>query len=204
MYNLLRHIIRKNINRINRKRLINCEFSIISSNCVGGVICHELGQKFRSPTVNLYMDAPDYIKFLKNLEFYLNDANMIEINEGRKFPVGLLYDIKIYFVHYPSFNDAMNKWKERKSRINRDNLFVIMVQKDNCSMEQIKEFDKLQYRHKVIFTTKQIKDIKSSYYIPGSEIDDEEVMDLCLYKHKLGGKRWIDEFDYVKFLNSAK
>lgn len=28
-----------------------------------------------------------------------------------------------------------------------------------------------------------------------------DVIDLCMYEGKLTGKRWIDEYDYVGFLN---
>lgn len=44
-------------------------------------------------------------------------------------------------------------------------------------------------------------DIECSYYIQNSSVNNE-VIDLNLYKGKLTGKRWIDEFDYVSFLNN--
>lgn len=42
------------VNRANRNRLINQDFSLLCNNCNGGVICHDLGLQFRSPTVNLF------------------------------------------------------------------------------------------------------------------------------------------------------
>ena len=38
----------------NRRRLRNREFTILCNNCNAGVITHDLGQQFCSPTVNLF------------------------------------------------------------------------------------------------------------------------------------------------------
>jgi uncharacterized protein (DUF1919 family) len=37
-----------------RSRLTNKEVTIFSSNCIGGVIYHDLGLRFMSPTINLF------------------------------------------------------------------------------------------------------------------------------------------------------
>lgn len=199
-----RTLLRYKLNRLNRKRLRNHDFSIISSNCVGGVISHELGEKFNSPTVNLYILPEDYIKFLKNLKFYINQANLIEDfiqSKEKGYPVGMLADIRLYFVHYLTFYQAEQKWYERCKRINWSNLYIMMVERDSCTADNISEFDILPYNHKIIFTTSRRLDIKSSYYIPGTVDNNDEVIDLCLYKGKFTGKRWIDDFDYIDFLN---
>ena len=52
--------------------LKNKDFTIISHNCVGGVIYHDLGLKFNTPTINLFFMAKDFIKFCNNLIHYLN------------------------------------------------------------------------------------------------------------------------------------
>ena len=59
-------------NMIKKKRLDlkNSDFTIISSNCLGGVISHKLGLKFMSPTVNLFIEPSSFVKFCKNLPFY--------------------------------------------------------------------------------------------------------------------------------------
>ena len=53
-------------------RLKNHDFSIICSNCAGGVISHRLGQKFLSPTVNLWLHQRDFLKLAANLREYLS------------------------------------------------------------------------------------------------------------------------------------
>ena len=63
---------RKKINAENRKRMLGCEIpTIFSCNCTGGVMYHDLGEKFLSPTVNMYMPCEDFIKFCENYEYYL-------------------------------------------------------------------------------------------------------------------------------------
>ena len=59
-------------NKKERKKLKIDNFSIISNNCIGGVIYNDLGKKFLSPTVNLYIKPTDFIKFLENMEYYLS------------------------------------------------------------------------------------------------------------------------------------
>ena len=59
-------------NMIKKKRLDlkNYDFTIISSNCIGGVISHKLGLRFMSPTVNLFIEPSSFVKFCKNLTYY--------------------------------------------------------------------------------------------------------------------------------------
>lgn len=112
-----------------------------------GGITHELGQRFLSPTVNLFLVPEDYIKFIYNLKFYIKESDMIEDqieSLKRGYPVGKLNDIKLFFVHYKNFDSAKNKWYERCSRINWNNIYFIMTQRDGCTEKEIKQFEKIQ------------------------------------------------------------
>lgn len=51
-----------------RRRLSNKNFTILSTNCIGGVMYHNLNLKFLSPTINLWISPHDYIKILKVLK----------------------------------------------------------------------------------------------------------------------------------------
>lgn len=74
--------VRKYHDGRNRKRLSNHNFSLLSCNCTGGVIYHALGLKFLTPTVDLFFEAGDYIKFLTNSDFYISgNLTLIETNE---------------------------------------------------------------------------------------------------------------------------
>lgn len=54
---------------------------------------------------------------------------------------------------------------------------------------------------KVIFTVKEYPQYRSAYYIPKSEVDIQNVKNLCDYQSRFTGKRWLDEFDWISFLN---
>ena len=199
-----RKILRNHISKKYKKNIKNKDCSIISMNCIGGVVSHELGLRFNSPTVNLWFEPRDYIKFLSNLEFYLFGCE-IEIDEQYtkeySYPVGKLDDIHIYFTHYESFEQAKQKWNQRLKRLNLDNIYIIMVQKDGCTKQDILSFDKLKYKHKVIFTATEYPWCNSGYHIPKSEENEDNVRNLIEFKNKFTGKRWLDEFDWISFLN---
>lgn len=186
------------INKENRKRLKNLNPTIIASNCNGTFIYHDLGLKFNSPTINLFFYPSDFLKFVNNLEYYLS-LEIKECDIKENYPVGKLGDIKIYFMHYKSFNEAKKLWDKRKSRVNYNNIFIMMTDRDGCTLNNLVEFDKLPYKNKVVFTSKRYNNIKSSFYIEGFE-NKKEVGILSDYKHN-SVHRYIDDFDYVDFLN---
>lgn len=192
-------IFRAAKNYVNRKKLLNKNPTILSSNCNGAVIMHDLGIKFRTPTVNLYFNAKDFIKFLKNIDYYINLDLQEENDLDLEYPVGKLDDIKVYFLHYKNFDVAKEKWDTRKQRINKENIYIMMTDRDGCTYEDMLEFDKLNYKHKVIFTNKEYKNINSSYYIKGFE--NEKNVGILSDFQNIFGKRYLDDFDYIGFIN---
>lgn len=60
---IYRKLYRLKINNDMKNKLLNDKFTIFSSNCTGGVISHDLGCRFYSPTVNFYFMAKDYVRF---------------------------------------------------------------------------------------------------------------------------------------------
>ena len=183
-----------------RKKLKNTTPTIISSNCNGEFLYYDMKLKFLSPTINLSFDMNDYVKMLENLRWYMEQP-ILPYNDDRfDFPTGKLGDIEIRFNHYNSFDEAVKKWDERKKRINWDNLFILGIDGDNCTYESIKRFDQLPYENKVIFTHLPYPEFKSSYYIPGFE-QENGVGVLLYFKNTLFIRRYLDDFDYISFLN---
>ena len=201
---IYKEILRRNINKRNRRNLKNNNFTIISSNCIGGVLYHELGIQFQSPTINMYIEAKDFIKFCKNLEEYLKkDIQYVEQKE-REYPVARLGDIKLYCVHYKNFEEVKNAWNKRVKRVNLKRICIIMSERDGCTYEDIVEFDKLPYKNKIIFVHKDMPEIKSAYHIKNTELEGDinnKIIGLTEYEGRYTGKRYIDEFDYVEFFN---
>ena len=171
--------------------------SIISNNCIAGVIYHDLGLQFKSPTINLFFpDAKDFLKYVNNLKYY-NSHDLIEVIDNYSYPVGKIEDIEIHFLHYKTFLDAKNNWEKRKKRINYDNLMVIMTDQDGGgTRDAIEQFSKVSYP-KIYLTNKHL-DYSWSIYIPGFDGQD------CLgntIEYMRFGKRYYEQFDYVDFIN---
>lgn len=188
------------VNRKERARLTNSNFSIISSDCTGGCMYHDLREQFMSPTINMFFCATDYIKFLKKLDHYvlceIKDAGISD--EG--YPRGKLDDIELELVHYKSVEDANIMWQRRAKRINRDNIILVFNDRNGCSIQHIKEFDALPYKRKVCFTHVPYPDIKSVFYIPGCE--EQEMIGTVTGWN--GYRRRYDVFDYVHFINTGE
>lgn len=199
-----------------RSRLKNKNFSIISNTCIGGVIYNSLGEKFCSPTINMVIYEEDFINFCRYLKEYSkipvdlpNDKELKEFPQVN-YPVGIIHggeypDIKLLFVHYNSFEEAKLKWEERFKRVNYDNIFIIMDRELNAKDEILDNFYSLEYKNKVFFTDKPSSskwnsNFNFSYYTK------DKYFANCLYEIvNVGIKqyRWLDEFDYVSWLNSG-
>ena len=185
-----------------QKELKNHHFSIISSSCNGGVITSELGEQFRTPTINLWFTAKDYIKLAADLKHYMSKDVLEVRNSFHNYPVGRVDDITVYFMHYHSFEEARNKWNERKERINYDNLFFMMAEKDGCTKEDVKAFQDLPYNNKVIFTYNAYPNYDSAVCVRDCSTNGEAAI-MTDYVG-LTGRKYDKYFDYVKWLNEGE
>lgn len=138
----------------NSKRLKNCDISIIASNCLGGLIYNDLGLRFQSPTINIRFDSKQFVKFVLNMENYLQKEIQFIPSEN-PFPVGLLDDITVYFVHYKTEEEARTKWEERKERINPDKIFILLNDCDGVDEKDLEMLDQSGYENIAVFTSKE-------------------------------------------------
>lgn len=182
-----------------KRRLRNRDFTIIASNCNGTLMYHDLGLRYLTPTVNLAMGMDDFVKMAAGLKQYM-EKDIVEVKGESGCPAGLLGDVRINFVHYDTFEEGRRKWDERKKRINWENLFIVGTEKDGCSYETLQRFDSLPYKNKVVFTHVEYPEFSSAYYIRGFE-DKGELGVLTFYKKRFWRRRYLDDFDYVNFLN---
>lgn len=197
----INYIFEKNHEKRLRSKLNNSDFSIICSNCIGGIIYNRLGLKFLSPTINLWMWQYDYLKFILNLKYYISlDLEFIESEYNH--PVAKLDDITIYFNHYKSKEEAYKAWNRRKKRINYDNLFIIMYDKDGITKKDLEKLKDIKCRGKLVISNNEYPDLDYVIRIPAN-IDNMETR-YRLEKNKLTGIRKFETvFDYVDWLNKG-
>ena len=187
-----------------RRRLKNTDFTIISSNCVGTIIYHDMGLPFLTPTINLTISMRDLVKMAGNLRWYM-DQELVEVRTGGVCPAGLLGDIQVNFVHYGTFAEGAERWERRKKRIHWDNIFLMGTERDDCDYGVLQAFDRLPYPNKIVFTHVEYPEFSSAVCIHGFENQGEigtitNFRTLSAYKRR----RYIDSFDYITFLNNAK
>lgn len=184
----------------NRIRLKNRNFSLIASNCIGGTILHDLNLPFNSPFINLWLEPKDFLKYCERMNHYLDSSLRFAKVDGINYPVGVLDDIKIYFQHYSSEQEAASAWNRRKQRINMNNMFVMFTDRDGCTYEDLLRFEELNFSNKVVFTHTKYPELPSAFYIPNFE-SGTSVGHLMNYKNKHTFKKYYDAFDYVSWFN---
>lgn len=155
--------------------------SIVSINCSGGLLYHSLGLQFLSPFINMFETEVDYIRLLGNLKEYMAEPLIFLKTEYEStlkitYPVCLLGDIKLYMNHYPHFDLAVQKWEERKKRINFDNLFIMMCTEDPRILEK---FDKLPYEKKACFVSFP-SEFKSAFCVDKSFTEAQDMWNIAL------------------------
>ncbi len=190
-----------------RKKLKNENFTIITNNCMAGFIYHDLGCKFLTPTINLFMGTEDFVVFAKELKYYA-ECDLVEYKDDTKnFPVGKLQakdkehkDIIINFNHYDNFQHAKEKWQTRCRRINYSNICVMMEFYDDVYDEKsLQDFQEIPYKSKIILTHKPYPNIKNTFAVSCYE---NNMPRAKLFEiNEKTGKRYLDEFDYIKFIN---
>lgn len=189
------------INRRLKSRLQNHGMTVISANCVGAFILHDLNEPFNSPFVNLYLSPSDFVRYLQNIEFYQRQS-LTFIQSEKPYPVAKLADLKVHFMHYRNSQEAQQKWLARSARMNLDNLFIMMTDKDDAqgiAYEDLAAFDQLPFKNKVVFTRKPYPEFKSAFYIKGFE-KQNQVGDLFTFSG-WNGVKYYDQFDYVAWFN---
>jgi uncharacterized protein (DUF1919 family) len=182
----------------NLHKLIAKDFTVVSSNCWGGILYQDLGLNYQTPFVNQYMHTPCFLKLVRQFPDYMK----MELSVSTKskyfpaatlYPVGHLGDVEIHFIHYSLGDNVIGKWNERKARIRSDKVLFVLCERDQCTVEDLKELDQLKV-NKLMFTAKKY-DLKNSYKVfsPGREVLSADLMMGFSYKNA----------DIINYLNQT-
>ena len=172
----------------NKKKIKSRDFTVISNNCWAGKLYQYLDMPYLSPTVGLYFFADDYLKFVKNLKYYMSlELGFISASESKYCNVltnrnqfdriiGTLDDVEIVFLHYKSREEAIEKWNRRKKRINWDKIVVKFSQMNECHDEQLNQFDSLDIPQKFMLTTNKKKTYNCEFYWNGGTDGEGQIL----------------------------
>ena len=126
-----------------------------------------------------------------------------QVSTQEKFPVGIIRNeygmVRLYFRHYSTFKEAVEKWEQRKLRINWNNIYVVM-EGGFASEQNIRDFDELPFENKVIF-------LRDGYYSKNSITIPRRFYDMSFHHGKLleytgrNLRRNFEILDYVNFIN---
>ena len=123
--------------------------TFISQNCIGGVLYHDLGMQFLSPTVNTFIPQPGFVRLVMDLHHYMEQELIVEW--GEEYPIGMLGDVEIHFMHYDTCKMAKDSWDKRKKRINWDKIFVLGTDRDGFDDAVYEQWKQIPYA-KILFS----------------------------------------------------
>lgn len=184
----------------------NTNPSLIAGNCLGGMLLHDLGLRFNSPTVNLHMNQRDFFKLVLNLNKYLDESFTFYDVPNVSYPCAVLGDktgVNIEFVHYATPKISLLKWNKRKERINYDNLFIIAEEKDGVTRQDILSLGKLKVKGIVVFTAHEYPEIPYTFCVPSKYVENGEVGNIMKFKHLDASHIYDDFIDWPKWFNEA-
>ena len=183
-----------------RQHQLRCrDFTIFSNNCWGSFIYQKYGLQYRSPTAGLYIPGDDFVRFCADWQTYLkkklefipweNTRLYPQIKDQRPYPVALLGDVEIYFMHYHSEQEAREKWIRRCTRVNPERVIFKLSQRECCERTDVERFLSLPLEHKICFA---YDEVPGAVLIPELRglVGDEQPL----------AERYFDELDYLNRL----
>ena len=188
------------------KKCKNKSISLICNNCTGGVLLHDLGLRFNTPTINIGIrNQEEFLFFVENLEHFVN-AEVYEINyEKYHHHAGYLkYNnntVDVVFTHYHSFEEGRKKWLERMKRLDFNNIYVL-YEGLNVTDTFLDRFAQLPYPKAIL--SKKNMSVKYNFYHGLSFYKKWKPGKILDYKSWFSVKRHLDDFDYLSFINQEK
>lgn len=194
--------LKKVISVIDQRIYPNRDFVIVSNNCWGAEIYKRLNKAYNTPFIGLYLYGPDYLKLLQNFDSYLNsDLQFIEkskwTTDSLDYPIGILNDVEVHFMHYKDKEEAYTKWSRRLKRMKetsseKDYYFKI-CDRDYANFEIISAFHKLPFPNKLSFG---VEDLDIDNHIKIEETKNKNKLPDGVKLYRVSHK-YIDVLEWV-------
>lgn len=176
---------------------------ILATSCMGGVLYHDIGKPFDSPTINLTIAGMDFIKLCSDPEYYMTHIPTLKDVSPQGYPIADVAGLRVNAVHYKDIEDFNDQWMRRCKRfLEKTDEEILLIASDAQirTDEEIEAFHALPYR-KVCFTVRENVPYEEFIYVPGYEGQDA-VGDLTRYADFTGKRVFEKYFDFVKWINA--
>ena len=111
---------------------------------MGGQIYRHLKIQYRTPTVGLWIEPRDYLRYIDEFDLiHQSNFKFLTANDG--YPVAIISGVKIHFLHYKDYNEAIEKYWSRYRRLStRKRFFKIDFGKRGYRIEDIKKWNMMK------------------------------------------------------------
>ena len=189
------------------RRLRGQPFCLISNNCLGRRLYQILGRDYNTPFVGLFMMPECFTELVVHFEEYMsrdlqfvNESKYSNHNQqrktGKRYPIGIIGNAEIHFLHYESEQEALEKWNRRKSRIDYKHLYYVMVANGPYDDAMLVQFAGTDAENKVCFSRDNELQLPTAVYVPSEDPDMGN-----LYSQY---QRFVGYFDFADWMLSGK
>lgn len=186
------------------------QFTLISQNCVGGIIYNNLHIPFTSPTINTLIKGEDFVKFAEDFDGYatLTPTTLLGDRTFPDTPSFALGDIQVWCPHSKNDETARADWSRRALRIKGERYLIANTWDLESNEGFIERILRLPYK-KVIFTCDPSYEGDDFLYIDAGrfagckDFIQRDTFNIMAHV-PFSGKRVFEEcFDWSSWLNGA-
>jgi len=166
------HAITDHANRLLLRVRVREPFAILTNNCWGSALYRDLDIPYNTPFVGTLVPPECYLRFVADVPGYLAQPLRF-VPTSRygwplKYPLALLGDAEIHFMHYRDAAEATDKWTRRLERFPRDpatwrvkfcDHHVSLVPEEATAM--LRAFDATPFPHKITLLGRENPDLAS-------------------------------------------
>jgi uncharacterized protein (DUF1919 family) len=118
--------------------------SIVSNNCVAGILYEWAGLAKQTPTAGIYFVGPAYTQFLDDLAaghmqqwLDLEPSKLAYRDAQCCWALPSASGGELVFLHYPDADEAIDKWTRRIARLRGRTPLIISSMRDNITAESL-------------------------------------------------------------------
>lgn len=152
---------------LERRRIGDTPFAIISNNCWGYQLYNDLGRNYNTPFVGLFVMPECYLALLADFQRSISGEIVIGRQskyraEPTRYPVGVLpCGAEIHFLHYGPDAEALEKWQRRCARLREaiaadTPLFLKFCDNEGATDEQFARFHAVPFGTKISFSPRAL------------------------------------------------